>query len=229
MTAIQLHYDALFSAARVVLAESFDGTRSDQMSKSHAFVRDLEDWASELAYRPEIEVLRHAIKEYQLALFSLAQGAYRSAFSSLRLTIELSMATVLWSANERELREWKSGTRDTNWTALSCKEIGVMSKSFVRLFTSELEQDAPIHLSTACALYRECSEYVHGNHKSSLTVPDSLMFDSNLFESWHQRAHSAKMIISFCLAARYLCDMTNESRIRLEPVLVDSLWHIEGP
>ena len=74
-----------------------------EFSKAHNFSKDLEVLANAVSTRPEYEVLKLAINEYCYALLSAAVGNYRHAHSSLRLFIELSLASLQFSANELKL------------------------------------------------------------------------------------------------------------------------------
>ena len=222
------HYDNLCTAMGDVLAASFADSNATKMAKSHAFIADYGLWIEELHNRPETPVFESALKEYQFALFALSSGQYRAAFSALRLTLELSFAGVQWSANEREFREWMRGQRDSNWAALVDRENGILSKQFVRLFSEELADEAGQYLGGAVAVYRECSQYVHGNAYTHRAIPQTLVFDDALFNAWHDRASVVRLSVSFALAARYLSDLDDDVRARLECMLLDHLGHSGG-
>ncbi|MBX3319622.1 MAG: hypothetical protein KF890_07060 [Nitrospira sp.] len=222
------HYKQLHAASGAVLLKSFSDSRAEVMAKSHAFIDDLALWIIELGQRPEVPALQAALREYQFALLALSTGHYRAAFASLRLTLELSFAAVQWSANERELREWLRGQRDCNWSALIDLENGIFSKQFVRLFSEELAGKASEYRSAAVAVYRECSEYVHGNAHTHRSIPEQLEFDSASFEAWQKKASVVRLTISYALAARYLSDFDTSKRSRLENMLIDHLGHSEG-
>lgn len=223
--ACKSHYEQLHAASGIVLGESFTGSRGEEVAKSHAFVQDLALWTTVLAGRPENSVLQCAAREYQFALLSVVAGYYRSAFASLRLSLELCLASVQWSANERELREWRLGKRDSNWGALSDQENGVLSKQFVRLFSEALADEAAHYRGTAVAVYRECSEYVHGNAHTHRDIPASLVFHENSFGAWMGKSSAIRLVMTFALTARYLEDLDSANRQRLESTLLDHLGH----
>ena len=221
------HYKQLHAESGAVLAESFAGSRAEAMAKSHAFIGDLGLWIVELGKRPEVPVLQATHREYQFALLALSAGHYRAAFSALRLTLELGFAAVQWSANERELREWLRGQRDTNWLSLIDAEKGILSKQFVLLFSESLADEAAQYRSAA-AVYGECSEYVHGNAHTHRSIPEQLTFDDASFEAWQKKASVVRLTISYALAARYLCDFDAANRSHLENTLMDQLGHSGG-
>ena len=129
---VKSHYTQLHTKCAEVLTESFAGPRAADMAKSHAFIADLALWIGEMGSRPEAPVLQAAMREYQFSLLALSFGQYRAAFSALRLSLELCFAAIQWSANERELREWKRGQRDSNWGSLVDSDNGILSKQFVQ-------------------------------------------------------------------------------------------------
>jgi hypothetical protein len=198
------------------------------MARSHAFVADLAQWVDELKVRSEIAVLQTAAREYQFSIVALSFGQYRSAFSALRLSLELLFAGIQWSANERELREWKRGQRDSNWATLIDGENGVLSKQFIRLFSEPLADEAPVYRSIAATLYRECSEYVHGNASTHIDLPERIIFDGDTFEAWHKRASSMRLVTTFALAARYLSDLDEPRRAKMEAMVLEHLGHSVG-
>lgn len=224
-TACRDHYERLQAASEQVLQESFSGSLGEEMAKSHAFIQDLELWVDVLSNRPETEVLQCAIREYQFSLLSVGSGHYRAAFAALRLALELSFAAVQWSANERELREWRRGQRDSNWNSLIDNENGILSKQFVKLFSESLADEAPRYRGPAVAVYRECSEYVHGNAHTHRQLPEQLCFDETTFRAWMQKSSTVRLSIMFALCARFVEGLTEQDRGRLENPLLDHLGH----
>lgn len=226
--ACKKHYELLHTASGAVLAESFAGSNGEAMAKSHAFIDDLALWIHELGSRPEVPVVQLALREYNFGLLALSAGHYRAAFVALRLALELSFAAVQWSANERELREWLRGQRDSNWAALTDQENGILSRQFIRLFSEGLADEAPTYRASAIAVYRECSEYVHGNAHTHRSIPEQLVFDNASFNAWQQKASVVRLTISFALAARFLGDFDPPAHSRLESMLLDHLGHSVG-
>jgi len=222
------HYEQLHEASSVVLEASFGEPYAAAMAKSHAFIDDFALWIEVLGNRPEKPVFQSALREYQFALLALSVGHYRAAFVALRLSLELGLAAIQWSANERELREWLKGRRDSNWAALVDNENGIFSKQFVNLFFEGLANEASGYRASAVAVYRECSEYVHGNAHTHETLPEQIVFNGPSFDAWQQKASVVRLIITFALAARYLIDLDQAARSRLEHILIDYLGHSVG-
>tara|TARA_A100001391_G_scaffold192852_1_gene167454 strand:+ start:348 stop:1142 length:795 start_codon:yes stop_codon:yes gene_type:complete len=223
--ACEAHYMRLWDVSREILLESFESKRSEAMADAHSFLSDADAFVSVMDDRPEVKVLKMVLREYQFSLMSLTFGHYRSAMVSLRLTLELAFSMIRWSANERELREWNVGMRDANWASLIDKADGVLSKNFVKLFSEAFVDEAGSYLGTASALYRELSEFVHGNSSTHELISEELGFDQELFESWHEKAASVRLNIMFLLSMRYLAEFSDEQKNGVEEVLLDRLGH----
>ena len=220
LTALHEKYRSVFSQT---LAEAVD-----QPCRASAVqtISDLGACVSILSSRPEKEVFDLAIREYQYALIAACHGSYRQSFSALRLAFELWLAAISFSASEKELRSWRARKQDIVWNKLIDKDSGVLSKSFVSLFCISLEGNAQRFRVMSESFYRECSEYVHGNHHTHLHLPDELTYDQRTFRDWCAKAETMKLICLFCFAYRY-SDLLPESGLALigSPI-GDTLGHI---
>lgn len=208
-----------------MLTSSFAEGPANNMAKAHAYIGDLDKWASILAPRRESVALKAAMREYQFALLALSLGSYRSAFSALRLFLELSFASIRWSVNEQELREWLRGERDLNWKALADAELGILSKRVLRLYSEFFQDEASVYRSSAEAVYRECSEFIHGNAATNSALPATIQFDPKTFALWHDKADVVRLVVTFALAARYLVELSKLERSTVELGLLDILGH----
>jgi len=167
-----------------------------------------------------------AISEYQFALLAVTFGQYRQAYMSLRLSLELLLGSVQYSANEFTLRLWLKGSHDLVWASLISVENGVFSKSFVDAFYEELADYARQYGAITERIYRECSEFVHGNAHTHSTESGKVVFQDQVFQEWHGTAKSFRLVTSFALCARYVRFMEGNKRHELEAILLDSLGHI---
>ncbi len=222
------HYRNLYETCGEILSQSFSADEVGVHSDSHHYALDLEEWINILSSRPELPLLIAALREYQFGLLALVLGQYRQAFMALRLFLELGLSGVLFSANELDFRLWLGGSKDIVWNRVVDPESGVFSKTFVRAFFESLEDEAPQYKNIAESVFRECSEYVHGNAYTHNRLPDSLRFEQNIFFDWHEKAKSARVVLSFALSLRYLHFVDKTSLRVLEPIIVDDLGHISA-
>jgi hypothetical protein len=226
-SAVVSYYTALHDSSVAILKASLSGSNELLHAESHAFISDLELWIESIRPRKEIILLEAAAREYQYALFALVQGHYRHSFGSLRLFIELSLSAIRFSTHELLLREWLAGKQDVNWQQVLNDDEGIFSPRFTAAFYPDLKDETSHFRAIAAKLYRECSEYVHGNLTASQTIPDSLSFDLPLFEAWHERAKSARLVLSFALFLRYFDDLKEAQQLSLESSIRDQLDYLE--
>jgi len=222
------YYRQLHSSCGGVLAQSFEADKTSQHAAAHQFRADLTRWYEVLEGRPERDLILAALSEYQFALLAVVFGQYRQSFMSLRLSLELLLGCVHFSANELKLRLWMRGSQDIVWSSLIDKESGVFSKSFVRVFYEDLVDLSLQHGAIAEKVYRECSEYVHGNANTHSTLDGKVTFQEQAFQDWHQKAKAVRLASSFALCARYVQLLEPEKRVQLETILLDNLGHISA-
>ena len=173
-------------------------------------------------------LLRHALKEFQFSVTACSFGLYRQSFAALRLSFELALATILFSSDERRLRSWLRGEADINWQALVDENNGVFAKSFVRVFCEALADQSPQYRTLAGTVYRECSEYVHGNASTHDSLPESIEFSRDVFLAWAAKVDVIRDVIVFCFVARFFDEAQEAGPGPLRDLVIDSLGHHES-
>ena len=197
------------------------------LTSNYRIVADIALCVSVIEDRREKILLEHATKEYQFALFALHQGFYRHAFSALRLSFELLLSSIEFSANELALRQWESGALDINWSRLLSLDSGVFSKNFIRAFSLGLEDRGMHFRSISEKAYRECSEYVHGNAATHAQLPPDLTFSRSSILAWSDKSQSVHIVFLFLFFARYVADMSESRRKIIEESFLESLGYIK--
>lgn len=211
--------------------EAFDKTLSEEIDTSLRAsivqtVADLGTCIEKIAERPEHEVFELSLKEYQHALNAVCHGNYRQAFSSLRLALELWLAAISFSVAEKDLRAWRARRQDIVWSKLIDENNGVLSKSLVSLFSPEVEQHATTFRVICEKVYRECSEYVHGNHHTHALLPQDISFDQATFRDWCTKSDTFKLVCLFCYTYRY-CELVKGNGLaNIGQPIGDALGHI---
>lgn len=218
------HYRGLAQRG-YVLADAMcnDGASLAAQTKSHNFIADFEFLRLAIAERPEAEVLQMAMTEFQFSLYALSIGSYRHAFSSLRLTFELLLAVIYFSAYEIKFRKWIANGEDIVWAVFIDKENGIFTNNFIRAFFPEMRTEGAAFRAMAEKVYRECSEYVHGNYHTHATADAEREFDAQLFAAWHDHADTMRLAFVFAFASRYLYLLPSAEKNRVEPIMIDSL------
>jgi len=226
-TDITKYFNQLHEKCGQILTSSMAGSNLEIVAGSHQFAYELQGWCNILDQRTEVELLKVAAMEYELALLALAQGHYRHSFKALRLVLELTLQAVYLSASEICLREWLDSRIDTIWSLIVDENNGVFSVRFAKAFFPDLITHVKHHQGLAISIYRECSECVHGNIPKHIPLPSSLDFNQEVFTLWHSKAEVVALILHFALSMRYLPDLSEKDIIEVEPFLTDHLGHLK--
>lgn len=190
---------------------------------AHNATDDFEKLISAVENRPEAGLMRLAIRELQFGLLAVSFAHYRHAYISIRLFMELMIGAIYFSAFEIKLRKWLGNSQDIVWSALIDKENGPFAKSFISAFSPDFAPYGAQFLAIAEKVYRECSEYVHGNMNTQKEYNQPLRFDKEKFIEWADRLNSIKLTIIFVFIARYANFLTREQLDNLEPILLEDL------
>jgi hypothetical protein len=135
---------------------------------------------------------------------------------------------IYLSTNELYLRQWKLGLRDVSWGEFTDKEKGIFSKIFIRAFYPEIDNEGDHVLKITSKLYRESSEFVHGNFDKIRSIPDQIEFNQEILSKWIDFMETSKFIVLFLLFMRFSKDITSADIHKLEDMSREELCGIEG-
>jgi hypothetical protein len=226
---LSIHYRTLLGLSTTAFNDlTADAEAMAEFTKSHNFAAEVESLHAAIATRPEASLLVLATREYQFSLYAAAIGSYRHAHISLRLFLELVLASIYFSAYEIRLRNWLAQTNDSDikWSVLSDPENGVFSKGFLSAFHPGMESSGKQYLAIATTVYRECSEYVHGNMHTHTQTDHALKYDGETLRAWASRVDAIRLCVIFAYAGRYLSLLEAEGRNQLEGIMVGYLGHL---
>lgn len=159
----------------------------------------------------EKKMLKTVSSQLETATLTLSMGMYRQAFSSLRLAFELGLGTVYFSINKLDHNEWIAGKNDIKWSKLIDIENGILSIRFCKAFFSELSGDIQSYNARAKKVYREMSEYVHGNNETWEKSGLVLRHDEDLSNKYFNMFDEVSQILLYVLCCRYLKSFSAES------------------
>jgi hypothetical protein len=219
--------EGLHGVCTKTIEASLSAENVAKMNQSCALGEDLSKWCSILSDKPESFLYAKAEQEYLTAMLNLAQGQYRNAFKCLRLVLELCIQGAYLSANLVELYEWLNNISDTNWGKLTSAETSPLGTRFCKAFFTEISSHANNFRTMAGTIYRELSETIHGNVPNNIPLPDSFEFDDQIFDLWHDKAETVRLIVAFCFCSRYLKESSPENLSVIETIVVGQLDHIE--
>lgn len=224
------YYKSVLDAADKVREASTSSTAGSYpaLAKNHAFVTDFEKVVSVLASRPEAPMLAAACREYQFGLVAVAFGLYRPAYASLRLSLELSLGAIRFSGQEVSFRNWLLDKKDLSWAEITDLDNGIYSAPFVRAFEPTYDPLRLAQRELAVSLYRECSEFVHGNASSNQALPATITYSAATADAWHSRSADFRRVLLFAVSLRYARDLPASAREILAPITIDQLGNIEA-
>jgi len=226
MTDIDKHYRELGQRSNEILSESLGAERIGINARSHSAIFDYNAFIEIIKDRPEYDILRIALREYQMSLLSINLGLYNQAFISLRFFFERTLVAILFSSKELELRLWQRGERDTYWNEIVDDDNGIFSHSFCRAFFPDLKDESNHYKNMTKKVYRECSEYVHGNLSVQDKIPETLEFNDFLFSEWHAKANTIRRIILFVFCLRYLKFLKADSLETIVTITMEEFGHL---
>lgn len=219
------YYTALREETSKIFHESLDKEVAQNTAQS--LIANLHDWYLILKEEDSSIMLRNAIEELDVSCLQMMLGLYRGSFSSLRLSLEMLIGSVYFSAFNLEYIEWKKGTQDLIWSKISCKDNGVLSRRFANAYFPELTDNLAGFLEKTKKLYRQLSEMVHGNNSTWDYNNPSISFSGNMNDKYVEYIKVFNEISNFILCVRYLNNLTDNDISTLETHLFDSIGHLE--
>lgn len=221
------HYTSLKEISNEILEKSLEEHNLALITKSHNILFEYNVWLEILKDKPEFAILKTASKELQISIMTLNFGFYSKSFSGLRFFLERSLVAILFSSQEIELKLWEKGERDTYWSEIMDENKGIFSHRFSNAFFPDLKDEIKHFRNLTQKVYRECSEFVHGNNSAIQSLPDNLEYNQLLFNNWHNKASSIGRIILFTLNLRYLKHLSEEDFKKLENINIDNFNSIK--
>ena len=225
---VEDHFLNLNKEFEKIIKYTFEVDTESRISNTFFFVDGLMKLNSVLDRRADTTILASAIQEYQFGCQAAVCGQYRYAFIAQRYFLEQICRFIYLSTNELHLRHWKLGLRDISWGSLIDNESGIFSKVFIRAFYPDVEDEGLHMLSIASKLYRESSEFVHGNFEKITCMPNNIEFNKDILSKWLDLMESSKLITLFLLFMRFSNDFTKEEYSSLQEIAQDELRNIDS-
>jgi hypothetical protein len=218
-------YLSLNGATRTSIEQATN--QPNELGRAQDRIEELARWRELLAEHPDALVLQHALNQATVGLFLLTSGLYRPAFVSLRLFLELSLASIHFSTNRLELAEWLGGLCDVKWATVSDSEHGVLSVRYAKAFFPELAESAPIYNTISRKIYRELSEFVHGNHNTWGGTTEQIAFNQDLQTRWLSSFAEASTTVVYALCLRFLKELSRQELASVATVVQSCVGHVE--
>jgi len=219
-----------FRQLNIKSQEIFELTMEDSASlgETHAISDFLVEFSECLFETQEKEMLRTVAIQLETATLNLSLGLYRQAFSSLRLAFEMGLGLIHFSIHKLEHNEWINGDNDIKWAKLIDSENGILSQRFSKAFFSELSVEIVNYNNRAKLVYREMSEYVHGNNETWEQSGLILEYNEQLKKRYFELFKEVSDILLFILNCRYIKSLDAETLDNISEFLLDELSHISA-
>ena len=185
------------------ISATLESAYAEKFFQCQIFVSDLGAWVDCLKDIPQSLLLRSALNECATANLFCSFGLYKHAMISLRLCLEHCLYAIYMSSNDFYFRRWKSGQEDMKWTAILDTNTGIFSKSFIRAYAPEFEERSMELSNIARTVYRECSEYIHGNFSKMECLPEQNEFSQDLLSRYVDHFETISYLLSVCLVIRF--------------------------
>ncbi|WP_297288948.1 hypothetical protein [uncultured Flavonifractor sp.] len=207
------------------VSATWDSPYAEGFSGCFLFTTDFSTWVECLKDIPQSILLKSSLNECATANLFCSQGLYKHAMISLRLCLEHCLYAIHMSSNDFYFRRWKAGQEDMKWAAITDGNTGIFSKSFIRAYAPEFEERSAELNGIASNVYRECSEYIHGNYSKINCLPGQNEFNQDMLSQYISRFQSISYLLSIALVIRFKEQIVSKG---LLPILENAIMHNIG-
>ena len=207
---------------KVQVSATWDSLYDESFSECLLFVTDFSTWVECLKDIPQSILLKSSLNECATANLFCSQGLYKHAMISLRLCLEHCLYAIHMSSNDFYFRRWKAGQEDMKWAIITDGNTGIFSKSFIRAYAPEFEERSAELNGIASNVYRECSEYIHGNYSKLNCLPGQNEFNQDMLSQYISRFQSISYLLSIALVIRFKEQIVSKG---LLPTLENAIMH----
>lgn len=219
---IEDYYRSLLEHRRALLEECIGDAEAFATHRtSHNSLKEF-DILSSIIIGPERFIHMQACREYQYSLEAILYGNYRHAFSSLRLSFELFCASTYFSAHQMKMNLWLIGGEDLLWGSINNPDKGIYSHNFMMAFNPDFGVYRTQYMNMANKVYRECSEYVHGNPRTHESLSTDVNYDHERFKDFHEKVATVRLCVLFQFFARYLPELDADQKSKVEHLAMDT-------
>lgn len=194
---------AILDRFKAQMTATWNSCYSVDFNQCLLFVDDLKIWIECLTDIPQSILLSSSLNECATANLLCSQGLYKHAMISLRLCLEHCLFAIYLSSNDFYFRRWKSGLEDMKWATITDTNLGIFGKTFIRAYAPEFEPRSQELVGIASNVYRECSEYIHGNYTKLNCLPEQNEFNKKMLSRYIECYQSISYLLSVALVIRF--------------------------
>jgi hypothetical protein len=144
----------------------------------------------------------------------------------LRLALELGLGTIHFSVHKLEHNEWIKGENDIKWSKLIDEDNGVISERFSNAFFPELRPLMNDFNKKSKVVYRELSEFVHGNNETWTKSGLLIHYNEGLKNEYFRLYKLVSEILIFVMCCRYLKTFNQLQKDTISVFILAEMQHI---
>ncbi|MCQ2049467.1 MAG: hypothetical protein MJZ22_00425 [Candidatus Saccharibacteria bacterium] len=202
-----------------------DNSLIENLSKCFTFCEDFREWINCCPNFADIPLVKDAEIECENSIILCSMGFYKEAITALRQFFEHTLFSIFLSTNDYKYRLWLLGQYDMSWATITDDNDGLFSKRFVKAYAHSADDDTNVqllHLSKT--VYRECSEFVHGNFCKISMRSQNLKFSQECLEKFLSYFCNAQYVVCLTMFIRFNDIFKDNSVLTaLEPILAEYL------
>ena len=211
--------------------EALDKALNDQeiaqeLTEATQRIEDLTNFVKSISHRAEHEVFELAIRELNQSFLAALNSHYRQSFSGQRLSLELWFAGIQFSTNNLSFRKWKMDKQDIVWSSLINPSDGVLSVEVARAYWASAEKRVATYRNIADKIYRECSQFVHGNNETHHYLPQTFGYSRKVMQAWKTNLDTITLLFCYTFLVRFNQELTNLDYENLAQSIIDILGHL---
>lgn len=216
---------SILDSFKTIIDSTWNSSHIEDFNKCFLFIKDFKAWVDCLQEIPQSLLFKSALNECATANLFCCQGLYKHAIVSLRFCLEHCLFAIHMSSNDFLFRRWKEGREDLYWSAITNSDTGIFSKNFIHSYAPEFEDMSMELNAIAVNVYRECSEYVHGNYSKLNCLPEQSEFNEKMLSQYISHFNSISYLISVMMFIRFKDYILSKSMLT---TLEDSIMHNIG-
>ncbi|TYZ28971.1 hypothetical protein FZ041_06595 [Selenomonas caprae] len=222
------NYDMLLQINKVANTNikcSRDNDEFYEIDKCLSFSSDLQNWISYCGDLGDMILVQEAQNECIKSIYFCTEGFYKEAIIALRQYFEHLLFAIYLSTSDFNYRLWKKGKYDMSWKHITDKDSGIFSVKFIELYADDISSDISMELLNDCSgIYRECSEFVHGNYEKLDMLCEKLVYNQESFQLYIKCFSRVKYIICMALFIRFRSILDDANAVEeLEMVIRDNI------
>lgn len=222
---ISEYLDNINSESQKIFTQSI--SENEEFGQAHHLSSCIFEFSENILDNDEKDMLKKVSTQLESSMMSMALGFYRQAFYSLRLSFEMGLGAVYFSTNKLEHSEWIQGKVDIVWSKIMDDANGVLSSRFSDAFFPELSYLVKDYREKSKSLYRQLSEFVHGNYETWSKSGMHIEYNKKTVNEYFSQYRGVLEVLLLVLIVRYLKSVPKPKLESLEFVS-DEFKHIEA-